>query len=94
MNAILLMSFCLGNIIGPETFIQNQGPNFLGAKIAIIVTCSIALVTAIILRTYYVWENRRRDKRAEVDGRLGVHVADSEFLDLTDWENKEFRYRL
>ncbi|KAF2095380.1 allantoin permease [Rhizodiscina lignyota] len=94
MNAILLMAFCLGNIIGPLTFVQTQAPDFIGAKIAIIVCCAIALVTAIILRFYYVWENKRRDRRAEEEGRLGVHIADSEFLDLTDWENKEFRYRL
>lgn len=94
MNAILLMAFCLGNIIGPLTFIKNQGPNFIGAKIAIIVSCSVAAVLAAILRTYYVLENKRRDRKAEAEGRLGVHVQDSEFLDLTDWENKEFRYTL
>jgi predicted MFS family arabinose efflux permease len=35
MNAILLMSFCLGNIIGPLTFRQADQPDFIPAKITI-----------------------------------------------------------
>lgn len=88
MNAILLMSFCLGNIIGPLTFRQADAPNFTPAKITIIVTCAFAAVMAIVLRVYYIWENKRRDRVAE------GHVMNEEFLDLTDHENKRFRYRL
>lgn len=88
MNAILLMSFCLGNIIGPLTFRQEDKPDFVPAKIAIIVTCGVAVVVAGILRGYYVWENKRRDG---VEAERGV---DQGFLDLTDKENKDFRYRL
>lgn len=39
----------------------------------------------LLLMTYYSWENKRRDK-------LTVeHQENSEFLDLTDRENLEFR---
>ncbi|KAL5116490.1 hypothetical protein ACEQ8H_005611 [Pleosporales sp. CAS-2024a] len=89
MNAILLMSFCLGNIIGPLTFRQADRPNFVPAKIAIIVTCALAGCMALVLRAYYVWENKRRDRLAD-----GAHLPNEEFLDLTDRENKHFRYRL
>lgn len=88
MNAILLISFCLGNIIGPLTFRQADAPNFIPAKIVIIVTCAVAAALAMVLRAYYTWENRRRDRAS------GEHVMDEEFLDLTDRENKNFRYRL
>ena len=92
MNAILLMSFCIGNIIGPLTFTSDSAPNYLPAKIAIIVTCAVAAVLAVILRFYYVWENKRRDSLVE-QGVLG-HKEDIEFSDVTDRLNKEFRYRL
>ncbi|OAL03728.1 MFS general substrate transporter [Phaeosphaeriaceae sp. SRC1lsM3a] len=88
MNAILLMSFCLGNIIGPLTFRQADAPDFVPAKITIIVTCGVAVVLTLMLRAYYVWENKRREQMDV--GR----VANQEFLDLTDKENKEFRYKL
>jgi predicted MFS family arabinose efflux permease len=89
MNAILLMSFCLGNILGPLTFRQADAPDFVPAKITIVVTCAFAAVMALILRAYYMWENKRRDKLI-----LGERVANEEFLDLTDKENKNFRYKL
>jgi MFS family permease len=89
MNAILLMSFCLGNIIGPLTFRQADAPDFVPAKITIIVTCAVAGCLTVILRCYYVWENKRRDKMGG-----GQRVANEEFLDLTDKENVRFRYKL
>jgi hypothetical protein len=89
MNAILLMSFCLGNIIGPLTFRQDDAPSFTPAKITIIVTCVFAAAMSMVLRAYYTWENRRRERNA-----VGGHVEDEEFLDLTDRENRKFRYRL
>ncbi|ETS84022.1 hypothetical protein PFICI_05898 [Pestalotiopsis fici W106-1] len=89
MNALLLMSFCLGNIIGPLTFRDVDKPNYLPAKITVVVTSAVAVVLTAILMAYYSWENKRRDRLAQ-EG----HKENIEFLDLTDRENKEFRYRL
>jgi predicted MFS family arabinose efflux permease len=88
MNAILLMSFCLGNIIGPLTFRQADAPDFVPAKITIVVTCGFAVGMTLVLRMYYVRENKRRDRVGDL-GRV-----DEEFLDLTDKENGRFRYKL
>ncbi|KAJ6021785.1 hypothetical protein N7540_007289, partial [Penicillium herquei] len=90
MNAILLMSFCLGNILGPLTFRTEDEPNYIPAKIAIVATTSVAIVFTVFLRFYYIWENRRRDLRHEGE----VHQENSEFLDLTDRDNREFRVSL
>ncbi|KAL6703743.1 hypothetical protein ACN47E_009124 [Coniothyrium glycines] len=89
MNAILLMSFCLGNIIGPLTFRQEDAPDFVPAKISIIVTCAVAAGLALLLRVYYTQQNKRRDARADLS-----QVAVEDFLDLTDRVNKNFRYKL
>ncbi|KAK6080011.1 major facilitator superfamily transporter [Seiridium cupressi] len=87
MNALLLMSFCLGNIIGPLTFRDADKPDYLPAKITIVVTSAVAVALTALLMAYYSWENKRRDKLAS-----GEHKENSEFMDLTDRENKEFRY--
>ncbi|KAG9551710.1 MFS general substrate transporter, partial [Aureobasidium melanogenum] len=92
MNAILLISFCLGNIIGPLTFRAADAPSYTPAKITIIVTCAAAAVLTLMLRFYYVWENKRRDRISEQMGQ--THKADIEFADVTDRKNAEFRYRL
>ncbi|KAJ5103265.1 hypothetical protein N7532_003794 [Penicillium argentinense] len=90
MNAILLMSFCLGNILGPITFRTEDEPNYIPAKIALVITVAVAIIFTFVLRYYYIWENRRRDKRHEGE----VHQENSEFLDLTDRQNREFRYKV
>jgi len=44
---------------------------------------------ALVLRAYYMWENKKRDREDD-----GTHLENEEFLDLTDRENRRFRYRL
>ena len=81
-----------GNIIGPLTFTDSSAPSYIPAKIAIIVTCCVAMGLTLTLRTYYVWENKRRNSLVS-KGELG-HVIDVEFSDRTDKSNLEFRYTL
>ncbi|KAH7312680.1 allantoate permease [Stachybotrys elegans] len=87
MNAIVLISFCIGNIIGPLTFREQDAPRYIPAKIAMVVTTATAAIFTGILMMYYRWENKRRDEKF-----AGMeHEEDSEFFDLTDRENPEFR---
>ncbi|ORY01750.1 major facilitator superfamily transporter [Clohesyomyces aquaticus] len=87
MNAILLMSFCLGNILGPLTFRDADAPEFIPAKITIVAVDTSVVLAVGVLLLYYRWENKRRDK-------AGIaHQQDIEFSDLTDRENKELRYK-
>lgn len=87
MNAILLMSFCLGNILGPLTFRNEDAPEFTPAKITIVAVDSTVVVAVAVLLWYYRRENKRRDE-AHVE-----HRPDIEFSDLTDRENLELRYK-
>ncbi|UPX15484.1 uncharacterized protein EKO05_0005930 [Ascochyta rabiei] len=87
MNAILLMSFCLGNILGPLTFRNEDAPNYTPAKITIVAVEVTVLCATAVLVFYYRWENRQRNA-------AGVsHRTDVEFSDMTDRENKELRYK-
>ncbi|CAJ2506794.1 Uu.00g079800.m01.CDS01 [Anthostomella pinea] len=87
MNAVTLISFCVGNIIGPQTFREEDAPEYLAAKVTIVVSSIVAAAATGVLMAYYAWENRSRDRRhAGVD-----HTQNSEFFDLTDRENREFR---
>lgn len=90
MNAVVLMAFCLGNILGPLSFRTQDEPDYIPAKIAIVATVAVAIVFLVLLKLYYMWENKRRDKN-----KIGLeHQENSEFLDLTDKQNKEFRVSL
>lgn len=92
MNAFLLISFCVGNIIGPLTFTEASAPDYIPAKVAIIVTCAFAAIMTLLLQSYYMWENKRRAKLIQ-EGTI-EHKIDIEFADVTDRKNKEFKYRL
>jgi MFS family permease len=87
MNALVLIAFCLGNILGPLTFRDQDAPQYIPAKITIFVTNAISIALTFVLLGYYMWENKRRDKLM-----MGVpHTENVEFMDLTDKENMEFR---
>ncbi|KAF2662582.1 MFS general substrate transporter [Lophiostoma macrostomum CBS 122681] len=87
INAILLMSFCLGNILGPLTFRNQDKPEYIPAKITIVAVDSTCVIAIAILLDYYRWENSRRDKE-------GIqHQENIEFSDMTDRENRELRYK-
>ncbi|SCU79366.1 LADA_0B00188g1_1 [Lachancea dasiensis] len=90
-NALTLMAFCVGNLIGPQMFKNNDAPNYTPAKIALIAQLAIAIVLCLCLRAIVVAENKRRDE--ECTG-LDPEVLrrDTTTLDLTDLEDITFRY--
>lgn len=87
-NAIFLIGYCVGNLIGPQTFKSNEAPTYTSAKLAIVICGAIALFTLILIWIYYIYENRRRDR----SGVAEVQIENIEFADLTDKENPNFRY--
>ncbi|GIC84701.1 putative MFS transporter [Aspergillus udagawae] len=67
---------------------SEDEPDHIPAKIAIVATVSVAIVLSVLLKSYYMYQNRRRDMKGE-----GQRPVNSEFLDLTDRENPNFRYK-
>lgn len=92
MNALLLMSFCLGNILGPLSFTAQSAPAYVPAKAAIVGTCAAAIFFVVLLQAYYHWENQRR---ARVTAEMGMErPLGMEFADQTDRQNVLFKYQL
>ncbi|KAH8891611.1 MFS general substrate transporter [Thozetella sp. PMI_491] len=87
INAIIMMAFCLGNILGPLTF--TTPPEYWGAKVTIIVVLGFAIIVLSILVYLYRRSNSRRAHRLSVQGH-GTADGDNAFLDLTDRKNKAF----
>lgn len=89
-NAIFLIGYCVGNLIGPQTFIDNQAPEYTGAKISIVVNGCVSLVVLILIWYSYWVDNKKRDNNFD----KAENVEHLEFADLTDKENPAFRYEL
>ena len=84
VQAVFLIAFCVGNLIGPQTFRNKHAPRYAPALITIIACNCGSTVLLGVLYFYYKRENARRDK---IDGPLPENAHD-----LTDRENPTFRY--
>lgn len=92
VNALYLIGYSVGNLIGPQTFIASQAPKYRGAQVAMVVCDAVSLVLMMWVYFNYWNENRRKDK-LQTEGKLeSINFENYEFADLTDKENVNFRY--
>ena len=89
VNAVCLIGYSLGFIIGPQTY--RDSPNYPDAKWTIVAVGVTALLMCVCLYCVNLREDRRRDKLA---ADLPPEPEGLEFRDLTDKENPYFRYAL
>jgi hypothetical protein len=96
-SAILFTGYCVGNIIGPQTFRDSEKPGYRSAYIAMLVGYSVKLAAVGVLWWYMLGVNRRRDREA---AGVGLTVEEEReavergMLDVTEIDNKGFRYIL
>ncbi|PPR01815.1 hypothetical protein CVT24_001679 [Panaeolus cyanescens] len=107
VNAIMLSAYCIGNSAGPFMWQAKYKPrnHIPWIIIGICYLCCMGLL--VILRYHMSNENKRRDlephdetyddvyiERMGKDGEMERVKVDKEFLDLTDIQNRDFRYVL
>ncbi|KAH9898971.1 MFS general substrate transporter [Xylariomycetidae sp. FL2044] len=98
-GAILFVGYCVGNIIGPQTFIETEAPLYTSAYIAILIGYSVKTLMVIILYVYMWSVNKKRDREAAISGSQLTGEQEKEaiergMLDVTELDNKGFRYVL
>ena len=89
----VFIAYCLGNIIGPQLFFEDEAPSYPSGFLSMIICFGAALVLSIVLRTYLIWENKRRDRKTGpvvdlTEDQIGV----MNLSDATDKEMPSFRY--
>jgi ACS family allantoate permease-like MFS transporter len=94
VNALYLIGYCVGNLIGPQTFIASQAPEYRGGQISMVVCYAVSIFLNLWLYYNYWAENRRRDRLASEGKIENPNIENIEFADLTDKENTNFRYQL
>ncbi|KAK6456387.1 putative allantoate permease [Scheffersomyces xylosifermentans] len=86
-SAMTMIAFSIACIIGPQLFQANSYPGYRPAKITLLVT-QVACIPITFLVGYIAKrENKLRDSETEVE-----LPENFEFLDMTDIQNKNFRY--
>ncbi|KAG7752878.1 hypothetical protein KL947_005393, partial [Ogataea haglerorum] len=89
-QAILLIGYCVGNLVGPQTFLSREAPGYHSAKIAIVVCYVFSLFCLFALLAVNYLDNKRRDRLESSSPPPAVENI--EFSDLTDYEMPGFRY--
>ncbi|ORY25824.1 major facilitator superfamily domain-containing protein [Naematelia encephala] len=96
-NCLYQAGFAAGNIIGPQTFRGKDAPNYAPAKYTMLAFIVVSgLLLGVLEAIHYYW-NKKRDAQDAEDERNGVvHpiVENEEFMDLTDFQQRHFRYPL
>lgn len=101
-GAILFTGYCVGNIIGPQTFKSSEKPGYHSAYIAMLVGYVIKLVAITILYIYMWRVNKKRDREQIADAggsldekeRVRRQGIEGGMHDMTELDNKYFRYVL
>jgi len=90
--ALYLIGYCVGNIIGPQTFRPSDAPRYVPAEITIVVCWGLCLIDLLFIWWYCRYQNKKKaDVRAHP---TYMKLENQEWLDLTDKENPEFVYTL
>lgn len=88
-NAVTMVVYNVSCIIAPQMFRANAAPRYIPAKIALLVTQCVCIPIQLYVGWLCKKENEKRDKEQE-----GQDTEKYKFLDLTDIENRNFRYIL
>lgn len=89
VNALMFLSYCLGNIIAPQFFITSEAPGYYTGYNAILGCIIIAIVSLMVYAIGLNLENKRRDRN---EGELGDMADEVVLEDCTDKEKRGFRY--
>jgi hypothetical protein len=88
-TAFVFLAYCIGNIIGPHGFLGKEAPIYQTGCRLIIGCVAAQVCLAGALRLLLIRRNKKRD--AEQQG-ASVEAEDDVLQDLTDFENRSFRY--
>ena len=88
--AFISVAFALGNALGPQLFQAKDAPEYTPARVTILVSQTAAAFLCVLIYLYYRTENARRDRRSQA--QPDVLGAEEKWGNLTDKENRSFRY--
>lgn len=94
VNALSLVAFCTGNVLGTQTFQSKEAPGYDGGKISIMACLSASCVVVVVLRACNGRLNaaKEREVAAMVPEEREALRERMAFADETDRRNPFFRY--
>lgn len=91
VSAMLFTAYCVGNLVGPQMFSESQAPKYKRGIAGALTGFVLCVISLILLRFYYTFENRRRDKLQANNPASDDAILDG-LMNKTDRQNLGFRY--
>lgn len=98
VSALFFVSYCVGNIVGPFSFKDNEAPRYTSGIIAMLVAYCVEIFLLLSFAAYANMLNRKKEQALHSQGMTledaNLHVqtpVDADF-DQTDSEDIFFRY--
>ncbi|KAJ6124208.1 hypothetical protein N7471_011525 [Penicillium samsonianum] len=89
------VSYCVGNLIGPQLFFAREAPRYQSGFASMIVCFVVQIAIVVVMYTVNARENRRRDLLNPNDTEVHqAAVVSLGLSDMTDVQNLHFRYVL
>ncbi|KAL2871195.1 major facilitator superfamily domain-containing protein [Aspergillus lucknowensis] len=85
--SVLYIGYAVGNLIGPQTFRDNQAPAYTGGFVAMLACYCVCILLMAVYWFIALTLNRRRAGGEQSDEDL----VDA-FADQTDFQQKDFKY--
>ena len=79
--ALYLVAYCVGNIIGPQTFRPKDAPRYVPGEITVLTCWSVCLLDLVVIWAYCKWQNKKKERLRAQPGY--EKLPNQEFLDLT-----------
>jgi hypothetical protein len=85
MAGVMSAGVGLSGIISPQTFQDKDAPRYIPAKVTVMVTQAGSALVFFLLFLYYVWENNRRNIRANMHGISEEVASDTTLTEMDAW---------
>ncbi|PCG94221.1 Major facilitator superfamily domain, general substrate transporter [Penicillium occitanis (nom. inval.)] len=100
-NTAFFVSYCVGNLIGPQLFFAREAPRYKSGFESWIVCFVVQIVIVTVMYIVNSRENRKRDRFYEGNNNGEGSIQNGQedrialgLSDLTDMQNEHFRYVL
>ncbi|TKA21723.1 hypothetical protein B0A50_08659 [Salinomyces thailandicus] len=86
MGAVYFIGYCVGNIIGPQVFRDNDAPRYSHGYSGLLACLCVSIACVLAYGALCRTENRKRDREG------AIYEPGEAFSDRTDKEKLDFRY--
>ncbi|KAK6070380.1 major facilitator superfamily transporter [Seiridium cupressi] len=84
-TALVFAAYCVGNIVGPHAFLEDEAPIYQTGCWVILACAVVQFFTALGLRMLLIWRNKKKDQVVAAPSSIDNETAD-EMADLTDFK--------